>query len=137
MKRIKKSIHSWALRFFVHYAIILGVLTSLAALLNIKDSLSFFLGAMSHYIPSLIMGLFAFKNVGATNSKKVVTGFFLGEAVKFILIIVFVLLTMLFFAINAYAFIIGLFSSICGFFVAISITDKCKTDKKYGSTNKL
>ncbi|MBT4884892.1 MAG: hypothetical protein HON55_01925 [Legionellales bacterium] len=137
MERIKKPIHSWALRFFLNYAVILGALTSIAALLSIKTTLSFFLGAMSHYIPSLIMALFAFKNVGATNSKKVVTGFFLGEAIKFILIIAFVLLTMLFFAINAYAFIIGLFSSICGFVVATSITDKYKTDKKYGSTNKL
>lgn len=124
MDRIKKQNQRWALRFFAQYAIVISTLIVIITTINSKLSLSFFLGAICHYIPSLIMALFAFKNVGATNSKKIVAGFFLGEAIKFILIIVFILITMLFFAINAYAFIIGLTSSIFSFFVAISIMDK-------------
>jgi F0F1-type ATP synthase assembly protein I len=81
-------------------------------LLYTQQRTSFYLGAACHFIPHCLLAHLTFRQVGAPYSKQIIRRFYLGEMSKFILIIAFMLLCHILFAINMMVLVSGLVTSI-------------------------
>ena len=134
---IRKIHYAWMRRFYLLQFYFVTSLILSCALFKYKNIFSLVIGVGCSILPSFIMALLAFKQSGAIYSKKIVKNFFLGELVKVFLTICFILLSMLLFAINIYAFLLGFILPIFGFLWIPIYMDKVSNKQHEGTTYKL
>ena len=83
-------------------------IASVAALFwGFNTSLSVFAGGMINVIPSLLFAIKVFQHSGAQAARQVMTGFYIGEAFKFLLAIVLFVIVLKWLPVSAAACLLG------------------------------
>ena len=121
---ITKKINSWANDFFKIQILTILILSLLLIPLNAQIAASFFLGGSCCVVPGRIMSYFSFKKIGALYRSDIVKYFFLGECIKILATVAFILIIIALFDINIYAFFIGYLVSVTGYIWIPLLTDK-------------
>ncbi|WP_144392478.1 ATP synthase subunit I [Pleionea sediminis] len=97
----------------------LVVLASIIALFwGLKISLSIFAGGMISIIPSLLFVYIVFQHSGAQQSRKVLHGFYKGEAIKILLAVVLFVVVLKTLPVSAAASLIGFMVAVTGQMIA-------------------
>lgn len=90
----------------VAYKVVLsqGVVVTAAAMvaliINFNLAVSLFIGGMTGVVPAFVFAHKAFKYAGARQARQIVRAFYLGEALKLVLTIVFFILVFMFTTLN-------------------------------------
>lgn len=121
---INKSINCWANNFFKVQIITLLSLSLILIIFSAQIAVSFFLGGSCCLAPGRIMSYFSFKKIGALYRNDIVKYFFFGECIKMLATAAFILIIIVLFDINIYAFFIGYLVSVAGYIWIPLLTDK-------------
>ena len=110
---MEKNINTaWAKLFITYNIIITIILGIIISLWNVEAAKSIVLGSCSILMPTILHATITFNHPQTSSPQKILKLFLLGAALKFILVIVFILLALTFFVINISMFFTGICFSI-------------------------
>ena len=124
--KIKQYSKNWFYKFLLICFLFSSLMSLICLIISINTAISFFLGCSTLLLSTMAHGLISFFFVNSEDANLMLTLFYCGEIVKFVLMFFLSLLVIDFFDINVKVFVTGIIFSCSSFLWAPTLINLFK-----------